>query len=93
LQKDTYIRDKETTLHEQPRRVSNLAQGFIIRWRINENACSNQRHIIFSSGDGHKSDTPNIETKFHSLFSLGLSKQSHHSGLEDGEPKKKKVKR
>jgi len=25
----TYIRDKETTLHEQPRRVSNLAQGFI----------------------------------------------------------------
>jgi len=25
----THIRDKETTLHEQPRRVSNFAQGFI----------------------------------------------------------------
>jgi len=33
--KDTHIRDKETTFHEQPRRVSNLAQRFIIRWRIN----------------------------------------------------------
>jgi len=26
-----HIRDKEITLHEQLRRVSNLAQGFIIR--------------------------------------------------------------
>jgi len=46
------IRDKETTLHEQPRRVSNLAQGFIIRYGIfNESASSNQRHIIVSSVD------------------------------------------
>jgi len=53
-----------TTFHEQPRRVSNLAQGFIIRWRINESACSNKRHIIVSSGDRYKSDTPNLETQF-----------------------------
>jgi len=39
------IRDKEKTLHEQPRRVSNFAQGFLIKWRINESACSNQCHI------------------------------------------------
>jgi len=61
---NTHIRDKETTLHEQPRSVSNLAQGFIIRWRINESACSYQYHIIVSSRDRHKSDTPNMETKF-----------------------------
>jgi len=60
----THIRDNETTLHEQPRRVSNLAQGFIIRWQINESAYSNQRHIIVSSGDRHKSETPNMKTKF-----------------------------
>jgi len=43
---------------------SNLAQGFIIiRWRKNESSCSNQRHIIVSSGR-HKSGTPNVDTKF-----------------------------
>jgi len=35
-----YIKDTETTLHEQPRRVSNLAQGFIITHQVaNKRKC------------------------------------------------------